>query len=529
MTNNDIREAYDSLTPTPEEKQKMLNAIVSAVPALSDRKEMAMRTKQRKPALIAAMAALVLLLTGCAAAVVLGLKDLKMGEFTEQPPTGASLEQLPNETTVTHDILSLQGFVGSPGYQASQEWNEFTKSFDPDHEAFQWARYHRYSAPEGYEALGCYAPEMVDKANEICKKYNLSLHGKMWSVQDVSLLFDAIGIPGIQKQGSQAEMELTYGGLYEDGSFALRGSVRFEGQKLGDMLNVDCNRKDTFGSATDMISSVDDFEQWHYTTKDGVDLLLALAKDEALMIADREDFFIRVRLINEVSSYLSDREAQKKALEDMSECFDFTVVPQKADPSKLEVMAEDWSAMWEEADKSHAQEFVTNSYAAYMKTVQNMLKDNPSMEKDFGKHEFALADLNGDGNDELLHSVGGRIEHILTFDGKKTSLLLDVCHGSIEIQLCEDGIYARKSQFGPCFSYTFYRMADGSPFDMENGRQKVFDFVEYHDEAPAHWGRSQDGDDIADREITESEAKQIIASYKPIKLDWKPVAEFPMD
>ena len=72
----------------------------------------ARRLTWKRSWLMAAIIALMLLLVGCVA-VILGLQELKVGEF------------LYNNGGGTGELISLEGYVGSPGYQANLEWQTF--------------------------------------------------------------------------------------------------------------------------------------------------------------------------------------------------------------------------------------------------------------------------------------------------------------------------------------------------------------------------------------------------------------------
>lgn len=502
MTNNDIREAYDSLTPTSQQKKNMLDAILSEVPA-SHRKENTMKFYKRKPALAAVMVAMAILLTGCAAAAILGLKDLKMGEFISEG------DQFNPEKT--WNVISLQGFAGSPGYLASQEWQAYFDTCDPKGETRMWNQYHHIEMPPEYDAFSCYTPEMMEKLDEICEKYDLKLPGKGWQIKDVSRIYEATGIRDVLVEGNPAKIHLDYGHCYADGSFYVEGGAQFPGQRVGDMMSMNCVRKGSFGNSTDSISEIENFDQWYYTLKDGSEVLLADYKEEVLMIADREDFFITIRFYGEGVVYIMDQAEKRKAVEAMADCFDFSIQPHEADPAILDKSEEDWDQMWEELDQQNAQDSRFVNYEAFMYNHTYLRDQN---------WEYAMHDLDGDGTEELFLSFQGGIRQIITYDGTVTSLVLDTA-GAGEVQLCENGIFRSKDSLNNCFAYTYFRVEDRKPIP--------FDFVEYHDEAPAHWGRSQDGDFTSETELTETEAEEIIDSYKIVELDWKSVEEFPMD
>lgn len=452
-------------------------------------------------------AALAVMLMGCA--VVYTLRDLKMGEMQQE---------LPGQPGRTVSILSLQGYQNSPGYKANEEWEKFVKTLDTD---YAYYAYHHVQVPEAYASYGCKTQEEIDKVDELCKKYKLNPRGKAWRILDASKIFEASGIRGIEKEGSAANFDLQAGGCYADGSFAFRGSVTFPGQKVGDMLNYNVVRKDSFDISTDAVEKLESYDDWTYTTSDGVELLLAASTDEAFMFADLDGYFIRVRLI--AGDLLPvDTAERRKVLESRAECFDFTIRPGSMDTGVLDRAEQEYWDLMKELDAGYAESFRFGDY-------QYLFKNNPQyMNTD---KTYALADLDGDGFDELiLTDIFGSISDIATYNGTETSLLVQTRLLSnapymeeIESKfwLAEDGTLVEQASYGQCWQYSFFR--------LENGTYQLFDFVEYHAEDPAHWARSTDGDTSCEKNLTEDEAEQIISACKPMKLDFKAVSEFPTD
>ena len=124
--------------------------------------------RMRRPFLLAALIALLLMLVGCGIAYVLNLQNLKIGEQTiPQVQYDDSGNQV-GETEVKLDVLSMQGIKGTPNYLAGQEWLAFTSSY-----TYSGGEYWE-SAPE-YWAYSVQTQEMVDKLNEICGKYGLKI------------------------------------------------------------------------------------------------------------------------------------------------------------------------------------------------------------------------------------------------------------------------------------------------------------------------------------------------------------------
>ena len=120
------------------------------------------------------------------------------------------------------DIISLQGYAGSPEYEAFVEWSTFTASYDTDHTILMEVGNEPTGIDYIYEGVyGCYTQEMVDKLLEIADKYGLILHGNR-------TIFDPTVDPSAfdnfintVAEGNFVDIENSgFGGYtYEDGSF----------------------------------------------------------------------------------------------------------------------------------------------------------------------------------------------------------------------------------------------------------------------------------------------------------------------
>ena len=105
------------------------------------------RPSNHKFLLIAAIIALMLLLAGCVA-YVLSLRDLKVGDW--------SAAQGQPSATDKNELISLQGYAGTPGYQALQEWLAFREAYDPDGNLLNLSPFDDYVEPEEYRVYTCY-------------------------------------------------------------------------------------------------------------------------------------------------------------------------------------------------------------------------------------------------------------------------------------------------------------------------------------------------------------------------------------
>lgn len=127
--------------------------------------------------LIAVVAALLLLLVGCAVAYTLCLRDMKAGEYTFTIPQHLDENgKKVYETEVTTDVLSLQGYTGTPGYLAFQEWNAYEQAHTESKNQETVPMEDRLD----YLPYGCDDWEELDKVDEICEKYGLHKLGIAW-------------------------------------------------------------------------------------------------------------------------------------------------------------------------------------------------------------------------------------------------------------------------------------------------------------------------------------------------------------
>ena len=80
----------------------------------------------RRPVLIAAIIAMLLMLVGCAVVYVLNMRQIHIGQqqtwqdvFEYDPDTGEAIAYIGQES-VTEEVLTLGGIQGSRNYQAAQ-------------------------------------------------------------------------------------------------------------------------------------------------------------------------------------------------------------------------------------------------------------------------------------------------------------------------------------------------------------------------------------------------------------------------
>ena len=143
--------------------------------AEQDSLTMSHRTLKR-PLLIAAILAMLLLLVGCAVyfctleQLVVIDHEKEVIAIIEENRTGMvsdnSIEAIPETTEgpyVAEKVLCLQGYEGSPAYCALQEWWEYAIDYTIQNPELRFTS--DYQRPEAYTKYPCYSQDMVDKVD----------------------------------------------------------------------------------------------------------------------------------------------------------------------------------------------------------------------------------------------------------------------------------------------------------------------------------------------------------------------------
>ena len=280
----------------------------------------------RKAFLIAAVIAMLLLLVGCVA-VIMGLHELEIGSFTYEAENGERQ---------SGDFISLQGYIDSDNYKASQEWNQFLAQYDPDGTLLKESEEIGFIPPIDYMAYLCYTPDMVKQIDDICSKYNLKLLGPTYTANASTEIYTMLGIDSITAPDACSGVNLGSGYYYRDGSFNLEGSLELadgDGILLGEVIfEYRCIKKTAFDGVALNIGDTEAYDQWNYTTSDGTEVLLAMSENKAMIIAEKGNFFITINILVQHMT--------RAGLETAADAFIFTYTPQQPDPNAL--VEPDW-------------------------------------------------------------------------------------------------------------------------------------------------------------------------------------------
>ncbi|MGN0977595.1 MAG: hypothetical protein ACI4PH_06015 [Faecousia sp.] len=481
----------------------------------------------RKTLLIAAVIALMLLLVGCAVAYVLSLNDLVLGESSE-------VNRLTGDTEV-HSVLSLQGLAGTPGYQASKEWYEWEHAYDPDGAIRDSQSAYSEDFGEEYQAYNLYTREMKDKVDALCEKYNLELLGPVHTDTDIAYTFQAMGIDGILKPNANTEADYGSYTYYENGSFEI--FLRLSGESnpwpYDTLVRFCCNRKNTFSSFYTSIGPDGTYEEWVYTTSDGIDVLMVMQEDilfgnSAFMMADRGDYFFFIDDIDtQAYSEMEGKQNMDRAgLEAIAEFFDFSIQPQAV------------SRETAQAGDTRYQDYLHPSYSeeelAEFQAQWNNFLGKSSYEARVEFHllqtkyperlGYTFQDLDGNGIPELIIGRDGYICSIYTLKDGETE---EIYGGFNEtgVYLAEDGYLIRDHYVANRYPYRYFeKVADGKLVT-----EKLVCYNPHiYPENESHWrlGISE----MDNQPISEEEFQKIYNSAgKRVVLDMLPLIDYPAE
>jgi len=245
----------------------------------------------RRPLLVAALIAVMLLLVGCAVVYVLTMQEIKLGDMTvthdvyEYDPDSGEASDYIGQETQTLQVLTLAGLSGTPASRAAREWYTFCESYDPDR-AIQKSVWGNYPAfPEEYAGYGLYTQEMKDKLDEILDNYHLKLRGNPVTFQTSKLLFRALGMENVLNPGSSARMKINHASYFDNGNLDLRFDITIPAMGSIDSRTTTgylyYRSKKCLIPDTAILTDVK-WEEWNYTTASGDDVLIVRSSESSV-------------------------------------------------------------------------------------------------------------------------------------------------------------------------------------------------------------------------------------------------------
>lgn len=314
----------------------------------------------RRPLLIAALIALLLMLVGCAVVYVLSLNGIKLGD---QPVTYDVYDENPNskdpfavvgQETYTQQVLTLAGLDGTPASKAAREWYDYLETYDPDGDIKKAVWGNEPDFGEEYYGYGLYTQEMKDKLDEILAKYNLRLRGKRVEFMTSRLLFRALGLENVLNPDSEARMHIDHAAYYENGNLDVYFNITIPGENGVDSEKTNgylyYRPKDCFIPDTAVLTEAQ-WEEWNYTTASGdkVLILRSEAASSAWIFCDMPNHTASLRL-DVIRKMYEEMEngvpvakfdiITKEQLEQVADAIDFSLEPK---------LVEGWETMSDDA------------------------------------------------------------------------------------------------------------------------------------------------------------------------------------
>lgn len=334
----------------------------------------------RRPFLVAAIIAMMLLLVGCAVVYVLSMKEINIGQqqtyqdvFEYDDESGQAIAYLGQET-VTEEVLTLAGLKGSPNYQAAQEWFTFKQAYDPDGaiKASVWKNLPEF--PEEYAYYNIYTQEMKDKLDELLAKYDLKLIGSTVPFITEELTLKALGLDNIAVPGSNAVMELDFaayqecGNLNMDFNFILPGTT--EEPDLETRCHIYYTHKDAFTDDVISLGEIDTWKEWNYTTASGAEVLIFRSPEDwrGYIFCDMPHYTVTLQFAfidEQFTTYANGTTVHEQEfmtdqqIERLADAIDFSIEPQLIDG---------WEELTNQAGDSGS---VIDGYSITLKSVKS--------------------------------------------------------------------------------------------------------------------------------------------------------------
>lgn len=487
----------------------------------------------RRPLLIAAIVALMLVLAGCAVVYVLTLQDMKIGEQThyEAGYTTPEGETVPAQEWTT-TLISLQGYKNSPPQLAMQEWLAYLDSYDQDDALMKANNMNESGLPENYFiTYSCYTWEMKDRLDGILEKYALNALGAYTYIDhwEIQILFDALQIRGICRENSEVETDRLAGYFTPEGTFHVEGGIAPTGSDAAWPYDIIVSYRYSLIDYLDPVYSgvrnIETVDQWNYESEDGTQLLLVRDGEQSTIICDRGKAFITIHL----HDFSDEGGLSKEALEQLAEGFDYSIRPQPADMERVAQMLAESEEPYDpsvhgyyigfQIDPTgtwHPPEGYDDSIERYLTYVQE--KGEPE------NQYYALADVDGDGIEEvLLGNQEGQLYELVYMKEDMVAIrfLTYLCEGNVLEKYYHNQTYYfsdEKYEEG-CTVHEYSTLAESIAMFYYLPKSNQWIKTDFNEAL----------DLVSEEVLSAAEVRHFMARYPRVELDMKPISEYPMD
>ena len=313
----------------------------------------------RRPLLIAAVIALLLLLVGCAAVYVLKMEHVKISSGTDQRDYSlVDGVYVKDPHTVSTTTLSMAGLKGSNAYKACADFYAYETELRTNASASgDWAGYD--------DAINA-------KAQELAEQYGLKPEGQPLTFRTTRNLCDALGVERFVRDSQDVSIDISQGFCRDSGNFFVLLSFAFPEDQGYEVTYTSgalyWNRQDTFSREYFTLEDRGDWVERNYTTSAGntVLILTSPSQERGYIICDRGDALMTVwldvnpELLSEDAGVVSAEylHMTEKQLNMVADALDFAIQPNV--PTQADV----------DAQAAPPQEATQNGYTLKLKSVE---------------------------------------------------------------------------------------------------------------------------------------------------------------
>ena len=313
----------------------------------------------RRPLLIAALIALLLLLVGCAAVYVLKMEHVKISSGTDQRDYSlVDGVYVKDPHTVSTTTLSMAGLKGSNAYKACADFYAYETELRTNASASgDWAGYD--------DAINA-------KAQELAEQYGLKPEGQPLTFRTTRNLCDALGVERFVRDSQDVSIDISQGFCRDSGNFFVLLRFAFPEDQGYEVTYTSgalyWNRQDTFSREYFTLEDRGDWVERNYTTSAGntVLILTSPSQERGYIICDRGDALMTVwldvnpELLSEDAGVVSAeyQHMTEKQLNMVADALDFAIQPNV--PTQADV----------DAQAAPPQEATQNGYTLKLKSVE---------------------------------------------------------------------------------------------------------------------------------------------------------------
>ena len=313
----------------------------------------------RRPLLIAALIALLLLLVGCAAVYVLKMEHVKISSGTDQRDYSlVDGVYVKDPHTVSTTTLSMAGLKGSNAYKACADFYAYETELRTNASASgDWAGYD--------DAINA-------KAQELAEQYGLKPEGQPLTFRTTRNLCDALGVERFVRDSQDVSIDISQGFCRDSGNFFVLLSFAFPEDQGYEVTYTSgalyWNRQDTFSREYFTLEDRGDWVERNYTTSAGntVLILTSPSQERGYILCNRGDALMTVwldanpEILSEDSGVVSAEylHMTEKQLNMVADALDFAIQPNV--PTQADV----------DAQAAPPQEATQNGYTLKLKSVE---------------------------------------------------------------------------------------------------------------------------------------------------------------